>query len=107
MFGKRLAMLFVLCGFLGCLRESAVLAQGYLARDFLAGLGSEPSLGSADAAVPIVEFSDLQWGSCKQFWAETLPKLTESYIEAGKARFVYRNLAILGKPSEQAAQAAA
>lgn len=107
MLGKRLAILFLLCGIFGCLRASAALAQGYFARDLLAGLGSEPSLGAADAPVTIVEFSDFQCGYCKKFWAETLPKLKESYIEAGKARFVYRNFAIFGKPSEQAAQAAA
>ena len=81
-------------------------AQSYFAKDFLLGLGTEPSLGSADAPVTITEFSDFQCGYCRKFWAETLPKLKESYIQPGKARFVYRHFAIFGKPSEQAAQAA-
>src|SRR5215510_12615511 len=46
-----------------------------------------------------------QCGYCKRFWAETLPKLKEAYINTGKARFGYRHFAILGKHSEQAALA--
>jgi protein-disulfide isomerase len=68
-------------------------------------VGSGSSLGSASAPVTIVEFSDFQCGFCKRFWAETLPKLKEAYIDTGKARFVYRHFAILGKHSEQAALA--
>lgn len=88
-----------------CLDASSVSAQGYLAKDLLAGLGKEPSIGAADAPVTVTEFSDFQCGYCKKFWAETLPKLKESYIEPGKARFVYRQFAIFGKPSQSAAEA--
>jgi protein-disulfide isomerase len=66
-----------------------------------------PKLGADNAPLKLVMFSDFQCGYCKKFWSETLPKLKESFIEPGKARFVYRNFAIFGKPSEQAAQAAA
>ena len=68
-------------------------------------VGSGPSLGSAGAPVTVIEFSDFQCSFCKRFWAETLPKLKEAYINTGKARFVYRHFAILGKHSEQAALA--
>jgi len=67
--------------------------------------GSAPTLGSASAPVTIIEFSDFQCSFCKRFWAETLPKLKEAYINTGKARFIYRHFAILGKHSEQAALA--
>lgn len=69
-------------------------------------LGPGPTLGSANAPVAIVEFSDFQCSFCKRFWTETLPKLREAYINTGKARFIYRHFAILGKHSEQAAHAA-
>ena len=69
-------------------------------------VGSESSLGSATAPVTIIEFSDFQCSFCKKFWADTLPKLKETYIEKGKVRLVYRHFAILGKHSEQAAKAA-
>jgi protein-disulfide isomerase len=67
---------------------------------------SGPILGSASAPVTIIEFSDFQCSYCKRFWADTLPKLKDAYIDQGKVRFTYRHFAILGKHSEQAAQAA-
>src|SRR3989338_3855176 len=71
----------------------------------LAALGEGPMLGKTSASVTIVEFSDFQCSFCRKFWAETLPKLKETYIEKGQARFLYRHFAILGKLSVQAAQA--
>ena len=69
-------------------------------------VGPEPTLGSATAPVTIIKFSDFQCSYCKRFWADTLPQLKEAYIDKGKVRFIYRHFAILGKHSEQAAQAA-
>jgi protein-disulfide isomerase len=68
-------------------------------------LGAGPALGSATAPVTIIEFSDFQCSFCKKFWADTLPRLKEAYIDKGTARFIYRHFAILGKHSEQAALA--
>jgi len=72
----------------------------------LAAFGKGPTLGNANAPVTIVEFSDFQCSFCRKFWADTLPKLKDTYIRQGKARFIYRHFAILGKFSEQAAMAA-
>lgn len=72
----------------------------------LAALGNGPILGSRTAPVAIVEFSDFQCSFCKKFWADTLPKLKETYFKKGQVRFIYRHFAILGKHSMQAAQAA-
>ncbi|MBI2985915.1 MAG: DsbA family protein [Deltaproteobacteria bacterium] len=84
----------------------AYAASGTLAvEETLAALGKGPTLGSPDAPVVIVEFSDFQCSFCRKFWAETLPKLKEAYIQKGQARFIYRHFAILGKHSVQAAQA--
>jgi protein-disulfide isomerase len=69
-------------------------------------VGSGPTLGAAGAPVTIIEFSDFQCSYCKRFWADTLPKLRDAYIDQGQVRFIYRHFAILGKHSEQAAQAA-
>lgn len=68
---------------------------------------SEPerTLGSPDAAVTIVEFSDFQCSFCRKFWAETLPRLKETYIKAGQVRFVYQHFAVLGDHSVAAAKA--
>ncbi len=67
---------------------------------------SERALGSPDAPVKIIEFSDFQCSFCRKFWAETLPRLKETYIKNGHLRFLYAHFAILGKPSVMAAQAA-
>ena len=72
----------------------------------LAALGKGPALGSADAPVTIVEFADFQCSFCKKFWADTLPKLKESYVKKDQVRIIYRHFAILGKFSEQAAMGA-
>jgi protein-disulfide isomerase len=80
-------------------------AQAQTVEKSLAALGSSPTLGSSDAHVAVVEFSDFQCSYCKKFWADTLPPLKEIYINKGQARFTYRHFAILGKSSQQAAQA--
>jgi protein-disulfide isomerase len=71
----------------------------------LAALEKGPTLGLASARVSVVEFSDFQCSFCRKFWADTLPKLKDTYIKQGKVRFSYRHFAILGKFSEQAAMA--
>src|ERR687892_2685467 len=84
---------------------AAIGAAPTSVEETLAALGKGPTLGSASAKVTIVEFSDFQCSFCRKFWADTLPKLKDTYIKQGKARFVYRHFAILGKFSEQAAMA--
>jgi protein-disulfide isomerase len=86
-------------------RSVEIPAQPLSVEETLAALGKGPTLGSASARVTIVEFSDFQCSFCRKFWADTLPKLKDTYIKQGKARFVYRHFAILGKFSEQAAMA--
>jgi protein-disulfide isomerase len=86
------------------LSPSPSASQSKSANELLVGQG--PILGSASAPVTIIEFSDFQCSYCKRFWADTLPKLKEAYVDQGKVRFLYRHFAILGKHSEQAAQAA-
>jgi len=65
-----------------------------------------PTKGREDAPITMVEFSDFQCSFCRKFWKETLPKIEAEYINAGKLRFVYRHLAVLGPFSERAAEAA-
>ena len=54
----------------------------------------------------MVELSDFQCSFCRKFWAETLPRLKETYIKSGQVRFAYQHFAILGEHSVAAAQAA-
>lgn len=51
----------------------------------------DPALGNPAAPVTIIEFSDFQCPFCRQFFRETLPRLNEQYIRAGRVRFVYRD----------------
>lgn len=72
--------------------------------------GDDPSLGSEDAKVVIVEFSDYQCPFCRTFWRNTLPQLKEKYIDTSKVKFVYRDFPLDFHPaaiiSAQAAQCA-
>jgi len=47
------------------------------------------NVGSSDAPIRVVEFSDFGCGYCKRFHAETYPTLKEEYIETGKVVWKY------------------
>ncbi|MFN3706026.1 MAG: DsbA family protein [Thermoflexales bacterium] len=64
------------------------------------------SLGSDQAQVVIVEFSDFECGYCRLFYERTLPQLREEYINSGKVRFSYRHFPILADSSLTKAEAA-
>lgn len=51
----------------------------------------DPVLGSSDAPITIIEFSDFQCPFCARFYTETLPDLKSAYIETGVAKLVYRD----------------
>lgn len=85
----------------------SALPQGTKREDILAYLAKDgPTKGNNKAPVTLIEFSDFHCSFCRKFWKQTLPLIEEKYFNAGKAKFVYRHLAILGKPSVAAAQAA-
>lgn len=48
-------------------------------------------LGAADAPVTIIEYSSLTCPHCAAFHKNTLPQVKKDWIEAGKARLVYRH----------------
>ena len=60
-------------------------------------------LGSADAKVTMIEFSDYQCPFCYDFWKNTFPKIKSEYIDTGKVKFVYRDFPIPSHPQSQAA----
>lgn len=49
-------------------------------------------LGSANAPVTIVEFTDYQCPFCNRFYTQVFGKLKETFIDTGKVRFYSRDL---------------
>ncbi len=49
-------------------------------------------LGSPNAPVTMVEFTDYQCPYCRRFHEQSWPELKKNYIETGKVRFVVRDL---------------
>lgn len=64
----------------------------------------DPILGSPDAPVTLIEFSDFQCPFCRKLWREALPEIKKNYIDTGKAKLVYRDFPLSAiHPSAQAA----
>jgi len=69
------------------------------------------SLGSNDAPLAIIEFTDYQCPYCRQFESATFPEIRKKYIDTGKVRFVVHDFPLDGhpdaKPAAEAARCAA
>ncbi len=62
------------------------------------------TIGTAEATVVLMEFSDLNCGFCARYHAETMPKIIENYVDTGKIRYVYRDyVGVGGQVSQEAA----
>ncbi|MFD0361408.1 DsbA family protein [Nocardia sp. GCM10030253] len=64
------------------------------------------ALGSVNAPVVMIEYSDFQCSFCRLFTENTEPALIEKYVEAGALRIEWRNFPIFGAESADAARAA-
>lgn len=62
-------------------------------------------LGSDDAKVTIVEFADFQCPFCGEWQKTIYPKLKSEYIDTGKVKFIFWELAFLGDESTKVAEA--
>ena len=73
-------------------------------------LQGEPVLGSKDAPLTIVEFSDFECSYCRRFHDQVLPSLKRDYIDTGLVRFVHKDLPLpfhrQAKPAAAAARCA-
>jgi protein-disulfide isomerase len=100
-------MVAVLSLIVAALLSTSALAQPTKGDEIFAYLAKDgPQRGSDKAPVVLIEFSDFRCSFCRKFWQTTLPLLDKKYISTGKVRLIYRHFAVLGKPSELAAQAA-
>lgn len=66
---------------------------------------ASPMMGSPDAPITIIEFGDYQCSNCKKWFLDTKPDLVTNYIETGKAKLVFVDIAFLGKDSAPASMA--
>ncbi len=48
-------------------------------------------MGSPDAPVTIVEFTDYQCPYCQRYSTGTLPEIIKNYVETGKVRYILKN----------------
>src|SRR5919106_5649920 len=80
------AVLSGLCLSVALLMATRVAAQETV-HQMLESLSPGQAKGSTTAPVTIEEFSDFQCSYCGKFALETLPRLTEVYVNTGKARF--------------------
>ncbi len=69
-----------------------------------ATMGS-PVFGSSSAPITIIEFGDYQCPQCGNWFHNTRPQLETDYIETGKAKLVFVDLAFFGPDSTNAAEA--
>ena len=74
-------------------------------------LAGEPAMGSNDAPLTIVEFSDFECSYCRRFHEQVLPSLQRDYIDTGLVRFIHKDLPLpfhrQAKPAAAAARCAA
>lgn len=49
--------------------------------------------GDVNAPVTIVEYASLSCGHCADFYVKTLPEIRKKYIETGKAKLIFREIA--------------
>jgi protein-disulfide isomerase len=54
-------------------------------------LDDDEAMGSAEATVAIVEFSDFQCPYCRRFHNQTFPQLKDAYIDTGKIQYIFRD----------------
>lgn len=51
----------------------------------------DPVLGSKDAGVTLIEFSDYECPFCKRHFTDVYPSLKKDYIDTGKVKMVFRD----------------
>lgn len=66
----------------------------------------DPVRGDQNAKVTVTEFADFQCPFCERFYSDAEASIIKDYVNSGKVKFVFKELAILGKESTDAANAA-
>ncbi|MBR9789796.1 MAG: thioredoxin domain-containing protein [Vibrionaceae bacterium] len=69
--------------------------------------GTLPVLGSGDAKIAIIEFSDFQCPYCKRFTDNAFKQIKENFIDTGKVQYVARDFPLNFHPHAMPAAIAA
>lgn len=69
-------------------------------------LDDDPVLGSPDAPVTMIEYSEYLCPYCRRFVLETMPLIEEEYIDTGKVKLVFRDFPVHGQPAVSIAMVA-
>lgn len=66
------------------------------------------ALGSPDAPVTIIEYSDFQCPYCGRYARETFPQIVRTYVLTGKVRYIFKNFPLFSihPQAQKAAEAA-
>ena len=72
-----------------------------------ASVDDDPVMGSPDAPVTIIEYSDYQCPWCEYWFKNTYPQLKSEYVDTGKVKIVYRDRPVTTHPQSQKAAEAA
>jgi len=59
----------------------------------------DSQLGSVEAPVVIIEFSDFQCPYCKRFWEQTLPQLKKAYLVGAQLFEVFQQIRMTAEES--------
>ena len=62
---------------------------------------NELSVGSLDAPVTIVEWSDFECPFCNRFYETTIKQIKTNYIDTGKVRYVYKHFPLSFHPAAE------
>lgn len=86
---------------------SASTATTVLADQYARADADDPrAIGSIDAPVTIIEWTDLRCPYCASYTNETLPTIISDYVNTGKVRIEFHDVAMFGDQSVAAAVAA-
>ncbi len=67
----------------------------------------DPVLGSPEAGIAIVEFSDYECPFCVRYHSQTFAQIKERYIDTGKVRYISRDFPLGFHPNARSASIAA
>jgi protein-disulfide isomerase len=57
-------------------------------------ISADPALGSDDAVVTLIEFSDYECPFCIRHFTQTMPEISKQMIETGRIQYVFRDFPI-------------